>query len=245
MLRIKSFSKSTLQFWKRWVKIIVYLVVYTTFIAFWDTWQDANRSAIVFYLIMKLWYNMFEKISLSSFHILIGVSYCCVALLQLRFFISLENFSWYSNLKVNVQFALFILILMFIMLGCLENFSMGWSTGSVWDVPEIRYGFWEIFKVFKTEFVEGFNNVFIILNNIFSFLIIMILFLDLILLEKRDATFFHNFCYLLRALLKIFKIRPFRFPKKTNTNVLPVIVGYFSCFSSFFLSKRSLALLFS
>ena len=169
MLRIKkSFSKFTLQFWKKWVKIVVYLVVYTTFIYFWDTWQNANRFLIIFQSflsflktgvisaflrllgktllnteLLKLCYNIYEKISLFSFNILIGITCCCVALLELRFCISLENFSWVSNLKENVQLELLTLLLMFIILGCSENFSIDWMTGSVWNVSEIRYRFWK------------------------------------------------------------------------------------------------------
>ena len=100
--------------------------------------------------LLKLWYDMYEKISLFSFNILIGIAHCCVALLQLRFCISLENFSWVSKLKENEWFEFFVLFLMFITLGCLEKFSIDKRTGSVWDVPEIRYGFWEIFKHFTT-----------------------------------------------------------------------------------------------
>ena len=78
---------------------------------------------------------------------MIGISYCCIALLELRFCVNLENFSWVSNLKENVKFELHIL---FNVLGCLEKFSTDWRTGSVRDVPEIRYEFLEIFKVFTT-----------------------------------------------------------------------------------------------
>ena len=31
---------------------------------------------------------------------------------------------------------------MFFIQGCLENLSMGWRTGSVWDVSGIRCGFY-------------------------------------------------------------------------------------------------------
>ena len=43
--------------------------------------------------LLKLCYNINEQVSLSSFNFLIGISYCCVALLDLRFCITLENFS--------------------------------------------------------------------------------------------------------------------------------------------------------
>ena len=46
----------------------------------------------------------------------VGISYCCVALLELRLCISLE--SLVSSLKESVQFELLILFLVFIMLGC-------------------------------------------------------------------------------------------------------------------------------
>ena len=35
--------------------------------------------------LLKLWHNIYKKISLFSFNILIGISYCCEALLQMRF----------------------------------------------------------------------------------------------------------------------------------------------------------------
>ena len=86
------------------------------------------------------------------------VSYCCEVLFELRFCISLENLSSckklksyiISMLKKNVQFELLIMILMFIILRYLEDFSMDWRTRSVWDVPETRYGFLEIYRVFTT-----------------------------------------------------------------------------------------------
>ena len=87
---IKSYSKFTLQFWKEWVKTVVHLIVYTTFIDIKDTWQNANRSATIFQKIfvffeadaiyffkvtelLKLWCNIYEPMSLFSFNILIGI----------------------------------------------------------------------------------------------------------------------------------------------------------------------------
>ena len=84
---------------------------------------------------------------------------------------------------------------MFIILGCLENFSMEWRTGSVRDVPEIMYGFWEIFKHFTTLLKNSWkvSTTLLSFEMIFSFSISVLLSLDLILLEKRCATFFQNF----------------------------------------------------
>ena len=160
MLRIKPFSKSILQFWKKWVKIV--MIICTMFINFWDAWQKTSRSAIIFQKFFvffeggcyigsyKLWYNIYDQISIFSFNILIGKSYCCVALLELRFCISFDNFHEFQSWKKNVQCELLILFLMFIKQGCLENVSVDWRIGSVSDVLEIRYGFFKIFSVFTT-----------------------------------------------------------------------------------------------
>ena len=80
---------------------------------------------------------------------------------------------------------------MFIILGCLENFSIKWRTGSVWDVPEIRSGFQEMFKHFATLLKNSWKILatFLSFEMIFSFSISVILSLDLILLAKRGATF--------------------------------------------------------
>ena len=85
---------------------------------------------------------------------------------------------------------------MFIILGCLEHFSMDWRTGSVLDVPEIRYGFWEIFKVFATLLKNSWmvSVTFLSFEMIFSFSISMILSLDLILLKKGAQRFSKMFC---------------------------------------------------
>ena len=70
---------------------------------------------------------------------------------------------------------------MFIILGCLENFSMEWRTGSVWDVSEIRYGFWEIFKHFTTLLKNSWKVLtFLSFEMIFSFSISVILNLVLV-----------------------------------------------------------------
>ena len=84
---------------------------------------------------------------------------------------------------------------MFIVLGYLENFSMEWRIGSVWDVPEIRCGFWKIFKHFTALLKNSWkvSATFLSLEMILSFSISAILSLDLILLEKRGAMFFQNF----------------------------------------------------
>ena len=107
-MRIKPFSKSTLQFWKKWV--IIYFIIYTTFIDFWDTWRNANKPVIIFQFflsflrtdvisaffwllgktllngeLLKLWYNIYKEISLFFFNILIIISLSCVALSELWF----------------------------------------------------------------------------------------------------------------------------------------------------------------
>ena len=69
---------------------------------------------------------MYEKISLFSFNIMTVISNCCVALLCLRFCISLENLSLVSNLKENVYFELFIPVLIINIVGYLENFPKDW-----------------------------------------------------------------------------------------------------------------------
>ena len=135
---------------------------------------------------------------------------------------------------------------MFIILGCLENFSMDWRTGSVWDFPEIRYGLWEIFKLFTTLLKNSWkvSSTFLSLEMIFSFSINVILSLHLILLGKMNATFFQNaFLFFYKFYNTVLKIRPFQFSKKTNTNVSLIIISCFSYFTSFF--QVNLALLSS
>ena len=140
----------------------------------------------------------------------------------------------------NLNYSFFFL--MFIILGCLENFSVDWRTGSAWDVPEIRYGFWEIFKLFKTLLKNSWkvSATFLSFEITVSFSISVTLRLNLILLGERAATFFQDFSD--NFYIKVFKIRPFQIPKKTNKNVSLIIVSCFSCSSSFFRSKRFLAL---
>ena len=57
------------------------------------------------------------------FNILSEIPHYCVALLELRFCISLENSYLASNFEENVQFESLIMFLMFMIQGCLENFS--------------------------------------------------------------------------------------------------------------------------
>ena len=68
---------------------------------------------------------------------------------------------------------------------------MDWRTRSVSDVPEIRYGFWEIFRTFATLLKNSGKLLATLLSfeTIFSFSISAILYLDLILFEKRDGMF--------------------------------------------------------
>ena len=115
-------------------------------------------------------------------------------------------------MKENVKLELLILFLMFIILGCLENFPMDKRAGSVRDVPEITVGFWEILKIFTTLLKNSWkvSAAFLSFEMIFLFSIGVILSLALILFEKRVVTLFQKFfvtCYELH--IKIFKIRPF------------------------------------
>ena len=52
---------------------------------------------------------------------------------------------------------------------------------------------------------------------------------------KKGHNVFPNFFVIsYKFYIKVFKVRPFQFPKKANTNVALIIVSCFSCFSSFF-----------
>ena len=101
-----------------------------------------------------MWANL-----IFIFNILIAISYCCVPWLPYRFCISLENLSLVSNFRENAEFNLLILCLMFIILGCLEHFSIGERTGSVWDVLDMRY-IWVFRKLqsFDNIFFKGINS---------------------------------------------------------------------------------------
>ena len=139
------------------------------------------------------------------------VSYCCEVLFELRFCISLENFSSckklessiISKLKKNVQFELLIMILMFVILRYLENVSMDWRTGLVWDAPETRYGFLEIYRVFTTILKNSrkISGTFFSFEMVFSFLISVIV--SLVFILRKGAQSFSNFllsftCFRLR-----------------------------------------------
>ena len=65
--------------------------------------------------------------SLFPFNTFTGISLCCEASLELRFWISVRNFVLSSYLKENLLLAVSIRFLT--ILGCLENFSMNAKTG--------------------------------------------------------------------------------------------------------------------
>ena len=71
---------------------------------------------------------------------------------------------------------------MFIILGCLETFTIDWRTGPVRHVPEIRYRFLEIFRFFATLVKNSWkvSAIFLSFEMIFSFRIGAVLSLDLI-----------------------------------------------------------------
>ena len=67
--------------------------------------------------------------SLFPFNTFTGISLCCEASLELRFWISVRNFVLSSYLKENLLLAVSIRFLILTILGCLENFSMHAKTG--------------------------------------------------------------------------------------------------------------------
>ena len=67
--------------------------------------------------------------SLFSFNIFTGISFCCEDFLQYRFWISVRNFFLSSYLKENLLLVVSIRFLIQTILGCLENFSMHAKTG--------------------------------------------------------------------------------------------------------------------
>ena len=67
--------------------------------------------------------------SIFSFNIFTGMSFCCEAFLELRFWISVRNFFLPSYLKENLLLLVSIRFRMLITLGYEENFSMHAKTG--------------------------------------------------------------------------------------------------------------------
>ena len=128
---------------------------------------------------LKLCYNINEQVSLSSFNFLIGISYCCVALLDLRFCISLENFFWISNLKENVQYdSHFVFnvcrtrVLGKFFNGLEDCISLRCFRNKIWWV-------WEILKVSKAllKNLQKISVTFLSFEMIFSFSLSVILYI--------------------------------------------------------------------
>ena len=121
---------------------------------------------------------------------------------------------------------------MFIILWCLENFSIDWRTVTVWDVPEIRYGFmkifWKVYYNITKEFVEGFSNSFIIWNDILIFNKCDSLFRSEFVAKKECNVFPKIFVISCEFYINISKIKPFRCPNVSSVlySVLPEIWGY-------------------
>ena len=67
--------------------------------------------------------------SLFPFNIFTGLSFCCEAFLELRFWISVRNFLLLRNLCKKFVTGCSHTFLILAILGCLENFSMLAKTG--------------------------------------------------------------------------------------------------------------------
>ena len=133
--------------------------------------------------------------SLSSFNIFTGISFCCEVFLELRLWISIRNFFLSSYLKENLLLFIFIRIWILTILTCIENFSMHAKTGLSWVVLEKCVFSLCIFKFLAIE-LKKFWKVFansISLEMISSFSTSVIFSFDLILFEKRGEIFFQKF----------------------------------------------------
>ena len=133
--------------------------------------------------------------SLFSFNIFTGISFCCEAFLELRFWISVRNFFLSSYLKENLLLFVSICFWILIILRYVENFSMHAKTGlssvflkrCVLSLCIFKFltielkKFWKVFATsISLEMISSFST-----SVIFSF--------DLILFEKRGEIFFQKF----------------------------------------------------
>ena len=134
--------------------------------------------------------------SIFSFNIFTGISFCCEAFLELRFRISVRNFFLPSYLKENLLLLVSIRFRMLITLGYEENFSMHAKIGlSFRVILERCVSSLCIFKFLTIE-LNKFLKVFafsVPFEIISSFSTKVIFYFDLILFEKRGEVFFQNF----------------------------------------------------
>ena len=135
--------------------------------------------------------------SLFSFNIFTGISFCCEAFLESRFWIPVWNLFLSSYLKENLLFVTGCFHMLFDtdILGCLENFSLHAETGLSSVVLERCVSSLYIFKFLTIE-LKKFWKVFatpIPLEMISSFSLSVIFSFDLILFEKWGEIFFQNF----------------------------------------------------
>ena len=133
--------------------------------------------------------------SLFSFNIFTGISFCCEAFLELRFWVSVRNYFLSSYLKENLLLFVSMRFWILIILGCAENFSMHAKTGLSWVVVERCVSSLCIFEFLTIELKEFWKVLatFISLEMISSFSTSVIFSFDLILFEKTGEIFFQKF----------------------------------------------------
>ena len=95
---------------------------------------------------------------------------------------------------------------MFNILGYLKNFSMDWWTGPDRDVPEIRYSFNNLYGKYLGFLHGRFHRLF--------YSHFQKVFFELILFEKRGATFFKNVFYFFRNVNQGFQNNTFSISEK-------------------------------
>ena len=132
---------------------------------------------------------------LFSLNIFTGLSFCCEAFLELRFWISVRNFFLSSYLKENLLLFVSIRFWILIILGCVEKFSMHVKTGLSWVVLERCVSSLCIFKFLTIELTKYWKvfATFISLEMISSFSTSMVFSFDLILFAKRREILFQHF----------------------------------------------------